>query len=46
MKETRSAASKVQLEEQQAEGQHSGFQHHSLLQSKLLEPPVVNSVYT
>ena len=33
-----SAASKVQLEAQQAQGQHSGFQHRALLQSKLLEP--------
>ena len=41
-----SAASKVQLEAQQAQGQHSGFQHRALLQSKLLEPAVVKSVHT
>ena len=41
-----SAASKVQLEAQHAEGQHSGFQHRALLQSKLLEPAVVKSVHT
>ena len=36
----------VQLETQHAEGQHSGYQHRALLQSKLLEPAVVKSVYT
>ena len=41
-----SAAGKVQLEAQQAQGQHSGFQHRAFLQSKLLEPAVVKSVHT
>ena len=36
----------VQLEAQHAEGQHSGYQHRALLQSKLLEPAVVKSVHT
>ena len=40
-----SAASKVQLEAQQAQGQHSCFQHRALLQSKLLEPAVVKFVH-
>ena len=41
-----SAASKVQLEAHQAQGQQSGFQHRALLQSKILEPVVVKSVHT
>ena len=31
---------------QHVQGQHSGYQHRALLQSKLLEPAVVKSVHT
>ena len=40
-----SAASKVQLGAQQTQGQHSGFQHRALLESKLPEPAVVKTVH-
>ena len=46
LKKQGSAASKVQLEAQHAQGQHNGHQHRALLQSKLLEPAVVKSVHT